>query len=75
MKVRAILTNNETDAIVSILNSIIEKYCNKYPEEYNFDDQGVGYLESGEIISENGDDLIDTLMWVENEVIPDLLNN
>ena len=75
MKVRAILTNNETDAIVSILNSIIEKYCEKYPEEYNFDDQSVGYVEGGEILCANGDDLIDTLMWVNSEVIPDLLNN
>ena len=67
-----ILNKRETDEIVSILNTLVEKYCQKYPDEYNFDEQGFGYTDS-QIITANGDDLELSLDWVLKDVIPDLL--
>jgi len=66
------LNKRETDEIVSILNTLVEKYCQKYPDEYNLDDQGFGYTDS-QIITANGDDLELSLDWVLKDVIPDLL--
>lgn len=67
-----ILNKKETDEIVSILNTLVEKYCQKYPDEYNLDEQGFGYTDS-QIIAANGDDLELSLDWVLKDVIPDLL--
>lgn len=67
-----ILNKRETDEIVSILNTLVEKYCQKYPDEYNLDEQGFGYTDS-QIIAANGDDLELSLDWVLKDVIPDLL--
>jgi hypothetical protein len=68
-----VLTVNEADAVVSVVNSLIERYCAKYPDEYDFDSAGIGYTTNGRIFSANGDDLADTLEWVNSEVIPDLV--
>jgi hypothetical protein len=67
-----ILNKRETDEIVSIINALVEKYCQKYPDEYNFDEQSFGYTDS-KIITANGDDLELSLDWVLKDVIPDLL--
>jgi hypothetical protein len=67
-----ILNKRETDEIVSIINALVEKYCQKYPDEYNFDEQSFGYTDS-QIITANGDDLELSLDWVLKDVIPDLL--
>ena len=69
----ATLTVNETDALVSLVNSLIERYCAKYPDESNFDDLSIGYDENGNIFCANGDNLTDTLEWVNSEVVPDLV--
>ena len=69
------LTAAETEGFVSVVNSLIQAYCDKYPDEYDFDDCGIGYDDDGEIISANGDDLADVLEWVNGEVIPDLVIN
>lgn len=67
------LNEQETELVVSIVNTLIEKYCEKYPEEHDFDEESIGYTSEGEIISANGDDLTDVLDWVHSEIIPDLL--
>jgi hypothetical protein len=67
-----ILNKRETDEIVSIINALVEKYCQKYPDEYNFDEQSFGYTDS-QIITASGDDLELSLDWVLKDVIPDLL--
>lgn len=67
-----ILNKRETDEIVSIINALVEKYCQKYPDEYNFDEQSFGYTDS-QIITANGDDIEPSLDWVLKDVIPDLL--
>jgi hypothetical protein len=69
----AVLTVNEADAIVSVVNSLIERYCAKYPDEFDFDELSIGYDNNGNIFCANGDDLTDTLEWVNSEVIPDLI--
>ena len=66
------LNEKQTELVVSILNSLVEGYCKKYPNEYNFDDQSFGYTDE-EIMSANGDDLEDSLAWVLEDVIPDLI--
>jgi hypothetical protein len=68
----AVLTVNEADAVVSVINSLIERYCAKYPDEFDFDELSIGYDNNGNIFCANGDDLTDTLEWVNSEVIPDL---
>jgi len=68
----AVLTVNEADAVVSVVNSLIERYCAKYPDEFDFDELSIGYDNNGNIFCANGDDLTDTLEWVNSEVIPDL---
>ena len=67
------LTAAEAEGFVSVANSLIEAYCEKYPDEYNFDDCSVGYDEDGNIMAANGDDFADVLEWVNGEVIPDLI--
>lgn len=67
------LTEQETELVVSIVNTLIEKYCEKYPEEHDFDEESIGYTSEGEIIPANGDELSDVLDWVHKEIIPDLL--
>ena len=69
----AVLTVNEADAVVSVVNSLIERYCAKYPDEYDFDELSIGYDNNGNIYCANGDDLTDALEWVNSEVIPDLV--
>ena len=66
------LNEKQTELTVSILNSLVEAYCKKYPDEYDFDDQSFGYTDD-EIIPANGDDLEDALDWVLTDVIPDLI--
>lgn len=69
------MTQKETDGFVSVVNSLIEKYCKQYPDEYEFDQMSIWYDEDGRIYCSNGDDLAETLEWVNEEVIPDLCNN
>jgi len=69
----AVLTVNEADAVVSVVNSLIERYCAKYHDEFDFDELSIGYDNNGNIFCANGDDLADTLEWVNSEVIPDLV--
>ena len=68
------LTQEEADGFVSIVNNLIQAYCDKYPEEHNFDEESIGFTDDGEIMSDDGDDLTDTLEWVNSEIIPDLLS-
>lgn len=68
------LTAAEADGFVSVVNSLIEAYCEKYPDEYDFDSASIRYAEDGEIIAANGDDLADVLLWVNSEIIPDLIH-
>lgn len=65
----------EIDSIVSILNALVETYCNKYPDYVDFDSTSFCYYERGKEIELNtaDDELLDTLEWVFDEVIPDLL--
>lgn len=67
------LDERETEGLVSVVNSLIEAYCEKYPDEYDFADVSVGYTDDGEILGANGDDFADVLEWVNSEVIPDLI--
>ena len=67
------LTAAETDGFVSVVNSLIEAYCEKHSDEHDFDSESIGCTDNGEIISANGDDLADVLNWVNGEVIPDLI--
>ena len=67
------LNIKETDAFVSVVNSLIEAYCEKYPDEYDFGMCSIGYEDDGFIYAANGDDLVDVLEWVNSEVIPDLI--
>lgn len=69
-----VLNKRETDSIVSVLNSLVEAYCQKHPDEYEFDEQSFGYTNS-QILTTNGDDLEVALNWVLEDVIPDLLTN
>jgi hypothetical protein len=69
------LTAAETEGFVSVVNSLIQAYCEKYPDEYDFDSAGIGYSTEGSIFTANGDDLADTLEWVNSEIIPDLVIN
>ena len=71
---KAKLTAAETDGFVSVVNSLIEAYCEKYPDEHDFDSESIGYTDDGEIIAANGDGLADVLDWVNGEVIPDLIS-
>jgi hypothetical protein len=68
------LSMKETDLFVSIANNLISAYCEKYPDEFEFETASIGYLNDGTIVSANGDDLADTLEWVNNEVIPNLIH-
>ncbi len=67
------LTTADGEGFVSVVNSLIEAYCEKYPDEHDFDSESIGYTDDGEIIAANGDDLADVLNWVNSEVIPDLI--
>lgn len=68
------LTAAEAEGFVGVVNSLIEAYCEKYPDEYDdFDSMSIGYTDDGEIIAANGDDLADVLEWVNGEIIPDLI--
>jgi len=67
------LTAAEAECFVSVANSLIQAYCEKYPDEYDFDSAGIGYSTNGSIFSANGDDLVDVLNWINSEVIPDLI--
>ena len=58
--------------IVSIANALIEAYCQKYPDEYCYDDHCLGYTESGEILDAQGGSPDDTFEWILTEIIPDL---
>ena len=69
------MTIKETDGFVSVVNSLIEQYCAKYPDEYEFDKVSIGYNQKTfEISTIDGENLADTLDWVNNTIIPDLLN-
>lgn len=63
----------QKELLMSIANALIEKYCEKYPDEFNFDEQSLGMLKTGQIVTFNGDDLKDALEWVLYEIVPDLL--
>lgn len=69
------MTIKEIDGFVSVVNSLIEQYCAKYPDEYEFDKVSIGYnTKTFEISTIDGENLADTLDWVNNTIIPDLLN-
>jgi hypothetical protein len=70
-----LMTYNEKYLVVSIINSIIEEYCNKSNfclDENPVNTYGIGVTSNGEILSVNGDNLEDTLEWVLNEITPKL---
>jgi hypothetical protein len=67
------LTAAEAEGFASVVNSLIEAYCEKYPDEHDFDSESIGLTDDGEIIAANGDDLADVLEWVNSEIIPDLI--
>ena len=69
------LTAAEAEGFVSVVNSLIEAYCEKYPDDYDFDSASIGCTDDGEIVAANGDDLADVLEWVNGEIIPDLVIN
>lgn len=62
----------QKELFVSIVNTLIEKYCEKYPDEFCFDDHAIGITENGNVLDANGDDPRDTLEWVLEEIVPDL---
>jgi hypothetical protein len=57
----------QKELLMSIANALIEKYCEKYPDEYCFDDQGLGMTKTGRILDADGGDPKDTLLWVLEE--------
>ena len=67
------LTEQEADGFVSIVNSLIQAYCDKYPEEHDFDEESIGYTSEGEIFAANGDDLDDVLDWVHSVIVPEMV--
>lgn len=68
------MTIQEIDGFVSVTNSLIEAYCKKYPDEYEFDQCSIGYdPKTGEISTADGEHLGDTLDWVNTCIIPDLI--
>lgn len=67
------LTEQEADGFVSIINSLIQAYCEKHPEEHDFDEESIGYTSDGEIVAANGDDLTDVLDWVHSEIVPEMV--
>lgn len=70
------MTYNEKYLIVSIINNIIEEYCNKTNfctlDENPVNTYGIGVTNEGEVLSSNGDSLEDILNWVLNEIVPQL---
>ena len=62
----------QKELLVSIVNALIEKYCEKYPDEYCFDGQGLGMTKSGRILDADGGNPVPTLKWILDEIIPDL---
>lgn len=69
------MTIKETDGFVSVVNTLIEQYCAKYPNEYEFDKVSIGYnTKTCEIFTVDGEYLSDTLDWVNDTIIPDLFN-
>lgn len=66
------LSEQEAEGFVSIVNSLIQTYCDKYPDEHDFDMESIGYTDDGEIFAVN-DDLTDVLDWVLNEIIPEMV--
>lgn len=68
------LNQKEADVVVSVLNALVEKFCEKHPEEFEFDNLSFVYDEKGEVKTYNGDDVVESMEWVLNEVIPDVLN-
>ena len=68
------MTIKEIDGFVSVVNSLIEQYCAKYPDEYEFDKVSIGYNpKTFEISTIDGENLADTLDWVNDTIIPDLV--
>jgi len=68
------LNQQQAELTVSIVNTLIERYCKKYPDEYEFDECSIGILDDNEIATTNGDTLEDALSWVLKTVIPDILS-
>ncbi len=66
------LSEQEAEGFVSIVNSLIQAYCDKYPDEHDFDMESIGYTDDGEIFAVN-DDLTDVLDWVLNGIIPEMV--
>ena len=64
----------QVDGFVSVVNSLIEAYCGKYPDEYDFGMCSIGYTDDGSVYAANGDDVEDVLEWVNSEIIPDLIH-
>ena len=58
---------------VSLVNALIEAYCKKYPDEYCLNDHMLGFDIDGNIFNSMGDGVEETLEWVIEDVIPDLL--
>lgn len=61
--------------LVSIINNIIELYCNETDftlDENPINTYGVGVTNEGKLLSANGDSLEDTFGWVLDEIVPQL---
>lgn len=64
-------TINEAEEFVTLVNNLIEMFCNKNPDEFTFDDASIGYdPETLEITAANGDDIEDVLKWVNVCIMP-----
>lgn len=70
------MTYKEKYLLVSIINNIIEEYCNKTNfctlDENPINTYGVGVTNEGELLSANGDSIEDTFGWVLDEIVPKL---
>ena len=69
------MTYKEKYLLVSIINNIIELYCNETDftlDENPINTYGVGVTNEGELLAANGDSLEDTFGWVLDEIVPQL---
>jgi hypothetical protein len=69
------MTYKEKYLLVSIINNIIELYCNE--TDFTLDENpiktyGIGVTNEGELLSANGDSLEDIFGWVLDEIVPQL---
>ena len=65
------LSSKDAENLCTALNCMIEKYCEKYPDEFEFENESVGYDNEGVVMANEGS-LSDVLDFVANEVVPSL---